>query len=70
MRSFMEMMRRLHKMHEKLKDAGCELGYLAGFLADGTFCDECRAEMLFRLAERASALADAVAEEGGGSGAE
>ena len=69
MRSFMEMMRR-HNMHEKLKDAGCELGYLAGFLADETFCDECRAEMLFRLAERASALADAVATEGGGSGAE
>ncbi len=57
-------------MHEKLKDAGCELGYLAGFLADETFCDECRAEMLFRLAERAAALADAVAAEGGGSGAE
>lgn len=56
-------------MHEKLKDAGCELGYLAGFLADGTFCDECRAKMLFRLAERAAALADAVAKEGG-SGAE
>lgn len=61
-------------MHEKLKDAGCELGYLAGFLADETFCDECRAEMLFRLAERAAVLADAVADagpvKGGGSSAE
>lgn len=47
-------------MHEKLGNAGCELGYLVEMLRDESFCDECRVGILLRIADRAAALADAA----------